>query len=97
MTDQCKSEIPGEFRPVVSPARCEGKGECVRVCPYDVFEVTRMPDEMYGSLTWMGKLKARVHGMKTASTPNADQCLACGLCVQACPEKAIKLARWSTD
>jgi 4Fe-4S ferredoxin len=39
------------------------------------------------------KLKLRVHGMKVAYTPNADACRACGLCVTACPERAITLAR----
>jgi ferredoxin len=32
-------------------------------------------------------------GMKAACTPDANACRACGLCVQACPEHAIKLAR----
>jgi 4Fe-4S ferredoxin len=38
-------------------------------------------------------LKLRVHGMKMAYTPNADACRSCGLCVAACPEHAITLAR----
>jgi len=33
--------------------------------------------------------------MKMAYTPNVDACLACGLCVAACPEKAITLSRRS--
>jgi ferredoxin len=41
----------------------------------------------------LNKLKLRVHGMQVAYTPNADACRACGLCVTACPEQAITLAR----
>ncbi|OED36953.1 4Fe-4S ferredoxin [Chromatiales bacterium (ex Bugula neritina AB1)] len=97
MTEQCKSTTPGEIRPIVDAARCEGKAECVVVCPYNVFEVVTLPAEIYRSLSLIGKLKARAHGMKTAATPRADQCLNCGLCVAACPEKAIKLQRHTTD
>ncbi|MBU2655836.1 MULTISPECIES: 4Fe-4S binding protein [Acetobacteraceae] len=28
-----------------------------------------------------------------AYTPHADQCRACGLCVKACPERAIQLVK----
>ncbi|WP_408877092.1 4Fe-4S binding protein [Gluconobacter wancherniae] len=38
-------------------------------------------------------MKGRVHGVRVAYTPHADQCRACGLCVKACPERAIKLAK----
>jgi len=41
----------------------------------------------------LNKLKLRVHGMHVAYTPNADACRACGLCVTACPERAITLVR----
>ena len=61
------------------------------VCPYDVFEVVSMSDEIYASLTFKGKLKAFFHGKITAKTPNADHCMNCGLCVAACPENAIRL------
>jgi 4Fe-4S ferredoxin len=90
--DECRSS-PGEFAPVVDRSRCEGKSECVEVCPYDVFEVRRMVDTDFAQLGILGKLKSIVHGRKTAYTPRASACEACGKCVAACPEKAIKLAR----
>ncbi|HTB58985.1 MAG TPA: 4Fe-4S binding protein, partial [Polyangia bacterium] len=40
-----------------------------------------------------GKLRSVAHRRNTAYTPLADACQACGLCVVACPEKAIRLLR----
>jgi 4Fe-4S ferredoxin len=79
--------------PVVNLKRCEGKGDCERVCPENVFEVRRIDDADYDSLGILQKFKLRVHGMKVAYTPNADACRSCGLCVAACPERAITLAK----
>lgn len=87
---ECKAE-PGSWEPVINRGRCEGKAECVAVCPYDVFEVSRVTDEDYKALPFVARVRLRVHGMKTAYTPNVDQCRACGLCVVACPEDAITL------
>jgi NAD-dependent dihydropyrimidine dehydrogenase PreA subunit len=89
--EACKA-APGLFAPIVDHARCEGKGDCVEVCPYDVFEVETISAADNRALPWMARLKVRVHGMQTAYTPRADLCLACGLCVVACPEKAVRLA-----
>ena len=89
---ECKSE-PGVFRPLVDRSKCEGKSDCVRVCPYDVFEVRRIDDADFAALSLLHKLKSIAHGRKTAYTPRADACRACGECVSACPEKAIKLVR----
>ncbi len=91
----CKSE-PGIFRPEVDARRCEGKGQCVVVCPYDVFEVGRLADDTFDAMPLRVKLKLWAHGRKTAFTPNADACRACGLCVAACPEQAIRLVRSAT-
>ena len=81
--------------PVVDLKRCEGKGDCERVCPEGVFQVRRIDDEDYRQLGALQKFKLRVHGMKMAYTPNADACRSCGLCVAACPEHAITLTRTS--
>jgi NAD-dependent dihydropyrimidine dehydrogenase PreA subunit len=89
--DPCQPE-PGQLRPVIDRSRCEGKADCVRVCPYDVFEVRRMDDADFARLGVLGKLKSIAHRRQT-SYARADACHACGLCVIACPEKAIKLCR----
>ena len=86
----CKAEA-GRFRPRIDPRRCEGKADCLAVCPYSVFEIGRLDDQQFESMPPLVKLKLWVHGRKTALTPRADDCRACGLCVVACPERAIKL------
>lgn len=90
--EKCAAEL-GRYRPVVDRARCEGKKDCVDVCPEEVFEVRRMRDEDFAALGFFAKLKSRAHGRMTAYTPNADACRACGLCVVSCPERAIRLDR----
>lgn len=88
--EACRA-TPGTWRPVVDRNRCEAKRDCVEVCPYDVFEVRAIGDADYRRLSWVGRLRSWAHGWQTAYTPRADRCQACGLCVVACPEKAITL------
>jgi 4Fe-4S ferredoxin len=83
----------GEFVPVIDRAKCEGKADCVEVCPFHVFDVRRIADTDFAKLGVFAKLKSIAHARKTAYTPLASACQACGKCVAACPEKAIKLAR----
>jgi NAD-dependent dihydropyrimidine dehydrogenase PreA subunit len=90
--EQCKAPA-GTWRPVVDRKRCEGKADCVAVCPYDVFRVGQIAEPEYRALPLLARLKVLAHGKKTALTPNADACRACGLCVVACPEDALKLVR----
>ena len=91
-TATCK-QAPGEFGPVIDRARCEGKSDCVRVCPKSVFEVRRIEAADFRALGIFAKLKSVASGRKTAYTPNIADCEACALCVSACPESAIKLER----
>src|ERR1700761_4725700 len=88
--EKCAAE-PGAYRPVIDHNACEGKRDCVEVCPYDVFEVTRIREEDFSSLSFLGKMKSREPGRLPAYTPHAELCQACGLCVVACPERAITL------
>jgi 4Fe-4S ferredoxin len=93
MSDQVCKHPQGNFVPVVDFSRCEAKGPCAKVCPYDVFEIRTIERSDYARLGLFSKFKNRVHGGKVAYTPKADQCRACGLCVEACPERAIRLVK----
>jgi len=89
---QCKQE-PGVFAPVINRARCEGKEDCVRACPYEVFEMRKLGAQERRAMSFVARLKATLHGNWQAFAVRAQDCRACGLCVAACPEDAITLAR----
>lgn len=84
---------PANTPPVVDRNSCEGKRDCVEVCPCNVFEVRVIDEQDFACLSFFGKLKSRARGRLTAYTPHADLRQACGLCVVACPENAITLVR----
>ena len=93
MTEQskCKHE-PSIYIPVIDRNRCEGKAECVSVCPVGVFSIETLPKEMRSKLSLRGKLKGFAHKWQQAILVNAKCCEACGLCLKACPEDAITLS-----
>jgi NAD-dependent dihydropyrimidine dehydrogenase PreA subunit len=86
----CQAE-PGKFIPVIDPSRCEAKGPCVPACPYSVLELLPLSQADKKELSWLGRLKAQVHGNRRAFVSKPDDCHACGYCVSICPEKAISL------
>jgi 4Fe-4S ferredoxin len=90
--EHCRAPA-GTWRPVVDRRRCEGKSDCVAVCPYGVFEVRTMDEAEFSALPLLPRLKSWAHRKQTAYTPGADRCRSCGLCVVACPEDAITLVR----
>jgi len=85
------TEVSGRIAPVVNRKRCEGKEDCFRVCPYDVFTIQRLAEEDRVSLSLINRLKVWAHGGKQAYVTNPTACHACKLCISACPEKALKL------
>jgi 4Fe-4S ferredoxin len=86
----CKQE-PRLLQPLVDFNKCEGKGPCIPICPYDVFEMLPISKENYSKLNFIGKIKTFVHGKNKAFVAKPEMCHSCGLCVTACPESAIKL------
>ena len=81
----------GRVVPLIDRNRCEAKGGCVEVCPFQVFEIRALTPADRAALSLRGKLKAWGHGHRQAYVLRPDDCHACGLCVQACPEDAIRL------
>lgn len=92
-TDTGCTRDAGIFAPVIDRGRCDGKSDCVVVCPYNVFDLGILPPEARTGLSVMARIKGTLHGWTQSFAVNADACRACGLCVQACPEKAIRLTR----
>ncbi len=91
-TDPCDA-VPGRLEPRIDPLRCEGKAACLAVCPQDVFVLRTLTREEKSVLTPLVRFKIWVHGGKQAFVDSPDACHACGLCVPACPEDAIRLVR----
>jgi NAD-dependent dihydropyrimidine dehydrogenase PreA subunit len=88
---ECRGE-PGKVAPVVDRNGCEGKEDCVRVCPYDVFEIHTLDASQRAELSLIGRIKAWAHGNRQAFVVRPGDCHACQLCIEACPERALQLA-----
>ena len=79
---------------MIDRERCEAKADCVRVCPYDVFEIRRLEPEDRAALSLFGRLRALAHRHRQAYVVRPADCRVCQMCVAACPEKAIELVPW---
>ncbi len=86
------ADTGGQLMPLVNFNSCGAKEDCVAVCPYDVFEMQPITPEDKAKLNLKGKIKTFFFSNKAYLT-DSSLCHACGLCVQACPENAIKLTR----
>lgn len=92
-TDHGCAQPTGVAYPVIDRNRCEGKAECVAVCPVAVFAIGTLPTSERSGLTLTGRVKGFVHSWRQAFAVNKGACEACGLCVKHCPEHAISLVR----
>jgi 4Fe-4S ferredoxin len=81
----------GRVLPVIDGNRCEGKTECVKACPYQVFEMAVLDPGQRRRLSVLGRMKGFFHGYRQAIAVRAEECHGCGLCVSVCPEGAIEL------
>jgi NAD-dependent dihydropyrimidine dehydrogenase PreA subunit len=79
--------------PVINRNKCEGKADCVAVCPVKVFAVQTLPKEQRVNVSLIGKMKGYAHKWQQAVLVLPDACEGCGLCVRSCPESAITLTR----
>jgi len=61
MQADCRFE-PGMMMPLIDPTRCEAKGPCVPICPYDVLEIRAVTSEEKAALPFVARLKLLVHG-----------------------------------
>ncbi len=83
--------VAGQVVPLIDRNRCEAKAGCVQVCPFGVFEIRGLEPSDRVALSLIGRLKAWAHGNRQAYVVRPDDCQACRLCVEACPEEAIRL------
>lgn len=86
-------ETSGKLMPIINLSNCGQKEDCIPACPYDVLEMRAIAVEDRLMLNFKGKIKTFFKPNKAYVT-DPNLCHACGLCVQVCPEKAIKLIKW---
>ena len=83
--------VSGRMVPHIDRNRCEGKADCVRVCPFELFTIIKLTPTQRAELPLPSRLRAAVHRNRQATVKSPEDCHACGKCVTACPENAITL------
>lgn len=92
LPSQCQPEA-GMLIPIIDRNRCDGKQDCVAVCPFDVFAMQRLTALDLAMFPAAPRKAHKLVGKWQAFTVHAESCHACNLCVVACPENAIRLVR----
>jgi len=87
---QCQPEA-GTVLSIIDRNRCDGKQDCVAVCPFDVFAMQRITVLDLAMLPVVPRKAHKLIGKWQAFTIRGEACHACNLCVVACPEDAIRL------
>jgi 4Fe-4S ferredoxin len=80
--------------PTIDARRGVGAGDCVSVCPFDfdLFKVRKLSPLEQQGLLFGSLLKVLVHDGRQRFVVRPEACEACGLCVRACPDHAIRLS-----
>ena len=89
-----ETEKPVKLIPHIDYDRCTGKGVCVEECPEDIFEIRNLSQIEYCEDTKTSGIcpEPEYAAKDRRSYPvNIDDCTACEICVEKCPEKAITL------
>ena len=82
--------------PVIDYHKCTNQAICVDVCPENIFEIRNLDQIEFCEDTKATGACPEPHFAtknKRSFPANIDDCTACGICVDKCPEKAIKLIK----
>ena len=87
------SDEPHTVVPLVNYNKCEAKGMCTHVCSRQVFRISKISDEQFAGLSFFGKLRSIFSENRKSIVVHPELCNRCGLCVNYCPTKAIRLVK----
>ena len=87
-----------KVRPVIDHDRCLpspfGKADCIEECSENIIELQKFDKTRKKNFSIGRKFLVFLHRGRQAFVISPENCVACGVCVQVCPKKAIKLKKW---